>query len=100
MFDKLKQIWKILFPPKQHPQEIPKRKEYSMDELVQRGEELKKYYHQQQHTEQEIMKVCPSCRSSVEQLHRCSKCGKIGCEDCLTFDPMERKYFCEQCWYN
>ena len=32
MFEKLKQIWKILFPPKQKQHEFPHRKEYSMEE--------------------------------------------------------------------
>ena len=98
MFEKLKQIWRILFPPKPKPHpKLPPRPQHSVEELVRRGEELKKIHQNQQAKNQP--KVCPSCRTTVETVHACAKCGRIGCEYCMTYDPAERKYFCEQCWY-
>lgn len=96
MFAKLKQIWKILFPPKpiQQPS-LPKRPEYDVDELIKRGEELKQIHNEQKKVHSG---VCPNCRSNAENLVVCAKCGKTGCDYCMTFDPSERKYYCEQCW--
>ena len=97
MLEKLKQIWRILFPPKPKPQpKLPPRPQHSIDDLVKRGEELREL-HLQQKTENKI-KVCPSCRSSVTELKKCANCGKVGCENCMTFNPTERKYYCDQCW--
>lgn len=97
MLEKLKQIWRILFPPKQPPKpEIPERPQYDVGELMQRGEELKQMYHDRK---QASMKgVCPNCRNNAEKIVTCAKCGKIGCDFCMTYDPSEGKYFCDQCW--
>lgn len=96
MFEKLKQIWKILFPPKPQPKPpVPKRPEYDVTELWQRSEELKRIHNEQKHNEKGI---CPNCRSNAEKIVTCAKCGKVGCDYCMTYDPAERKYFCEQCW--
>lgn len=97
MLEKLKQIWRILFPSKPKPRpQLPPRPQHSIDDLVKRGEELKEIYRQQKG--ETVLKVCPSCRSSVNDLHTCAGCGIVGCENCMTFDPTERKYYCEQCW--
>lgn len=99
MFEKLKQIWRILFPPKPKPKpKLPPRPDHSLEELVQRGEELKEYYHQQKQAEQTGLKPCPGCRANVKEIHTCAKCGKPGCDYCMVFDPMERKYYCDGCW--
>lgn len=96
MFEKLKKIWKILFPPKQPPKpSLPPRPQYDVDELMQRGEELKKMY---QDSKPKQSGVCPNCRSNAEKIVTCAKCGKKGCDYCMTYDPSEGKYFCEQCW--
>ena len=96
MFKKLKQIWRILFPPKPQPSpKHPPRPQYDIGELIQRGEELKKIHHDETAV---TNNVCPSCRASGGKPVTCAKCGRIGCEYCMTFDPSERKYFCEQCW--
>ncbi len=96
MFEKLKQIWRILFPPKQPPKpKIPPRPEYDVTDLMRRGEELKELYNQDKQTQHGI---CPNCRSNAEKLVTCAKCGKKGCDYCMTYDPSEGKYFCEQCW--
>ena len=96
MFKKLKQIWRILFPPKPQPKpQLPQRPQYDVAELMQRGEELKKMHNE---AKPDTAAICPNCRSSAEKLVTCAKCGKTGCDYCMTFDPSERKYFCEQCW--
>ena len=97
MFEKLKKIWKILFPPKPQPKPtLPPRPQYDINELMQRGEELKKMYRESQH--KDPGGVCPNCHSTTEKIVTCGKCGKKGCDYCMTYDPAEGKYFCEQCW--
>lgn len=96
MFEKLKQIWKILFPPKKPPKPtIPPRPQYDILELAQRGEELKKIYNEQHKHD---LGVCPNCHNTTDKFIKCAKCGKPGCDYCMTYDPSEGKYFCEQCW--
>lgn len=63
---------------------------------MRRGEDLKELYRQQK--EQASVKNCPNCRVRTTELYACAGCGKLGCEACMTFDPVERKYYCEQCW--
>ena len=99
MFEKLKKIWRILFPPKPRPTPpVPPRKTYSVDELMQRGEELKELHRQQQHPDGSQVLTCPSCRSATTEIRVCSKCGHAGCDSCMTYDPSERKFYCDDCW--
>ena len=86
-----------MFPPKPKPKPtLPKRPEHSIEDLVKRGDELRELHLKQKEANAE--KVCPSCRSSVKELYACGECGKIGCENCMTYNPTERKYYCDQCW--
>ena len=100
MLEKLRQIWRILFPPKPKPAPPPPppRKTYSMDELMRRGEELKELHRQQQHPDTGSLLVCPSCRAATKDIRLCSKCGRPGCDACMTYDPMEGKFYCDDCW--
>lgn len=41
--------------------------------------------------------TCPICHTDT-YLHKCSKCGKEACSNCLVFDPRTNKYYCEDCW--
>ena len=99
MLEKLRQIWRILFPPKPKPKpSLPPRKEYTLDELVKRGEELKELHNQQVHPEASTSLTCPSCRATVSEIRICAKCGKAGCDYCMTYDPSEGKHYCDDCW--
>lgn len=42
--------------------------------------------------------VCPVCDQLTDELLSCSVCGKKSCQDCLAYDPLEKKYYCEDCW--
>ena len=67
----------------------------SVDELVQRAQEIKNI--QKQTNE---YSPCPECKvpGPASTKHACAICGKLGCDTCMTYDPMEDKYYCEQCW--
>lgn len=43
-------------------------------------------------------KVCPSCRLNTDHLVTCGKCGSVGCEECFTYDPSTKQYYCDNCW--
>ena len=96
MLEKLKKIWNILFPHKPQPKpQQPPRPQYDVTDLMKRGEELKQMYHE---AKEQHGGTCPNCRNSAETIVKCAKCGKIGCDYCMTYDPSKGEYFCEQCW--
>lgn len=40
---------------------------------------------------------CPSCHSKVIELTECAICHKQGCPECLNYDILEKKYYCDKC---
>lgn len=40
---------------------------------------------------------CPSCGAKFVVLEECSVCNKKACVDCLDYNPIEHKYYCEEC---
>lgn len=47
----------------------------------------------------ELVQPCPNCHYNTNKLVKCSECGIVGCENCLTNNPSEHKYYCDNCWY-
>lgn len=45
---------------------------------------------------------CTSCGVTTyeDELRKCSKCGKIACTLCGSFDNISNNFLCEECWEN
>ena len=67
----------------------------SFGELQNRNANIRKNYETQK---AEIETSCPACHCNTNNIVRCGICNTAGCENCFTYDPSEKKYFCENCW--
>lgn len=76
--------------------------EVTVDELLSRNEKIRKIYEQQKQEESKKenkpKETCPNCGLKNASLVTCSVCGKKGCTECFTYNPEDRKYYCDDCW--
>lgn len=69
----------------------------TQDDFIKRNNVLKELEKQNKNT---ALKTCIVCGSKVSEdtIHLCAECNYPGCENCMTYDPSTKKYYCESCW--
>lgn len=94
VLDIFNNIKKIFCSPKKE-EKLTQNRIPSFGELQTRNISIRNKYESQ---ESKTEVSCPTCHCNTNNIVRCGTCGIIGCENCFTYDPSEKKYFCENCW--